>query len=71
MQVVVQTGRVYTCDVLLVGHIHTCVALPTGHVPIDRLISIEDCCLISVGVEGVSCVLHYRVDALVELYSIQ
>jgi hypothetical protein len=25
--------------------------IPTGHVPIDRLTSIEYCCLISVGVE--------------------
>jgi hypothetical protein len=30
------------------------VALPTGRVPVDRLISVEDCCLISVGAEGVS-----------------
>jgi hypothetical protein len=36
-----------------------------------RLISVEDCCLISVGAEGVSRVLHYRAGALVELYSIQ
>jgi hypothetical protein len=50
---------------------HTLAALLTGHVPIDRLISVEDCCLISVGVEGVSCFLHYRAGALVELYSIQ
>jgi hypothetical protein len=41
-------------DVLLVGRIHTRAALPTGHVPIDKLISVEDCCLISVGAEGVS-----------------
>jgi hypothetical protein len=42
------------------GHMHTQAAhahgaaLLTGHVPVDRLISVEDCCLISVGVEGVS-----------------
>jgi hypothetical protein len=36
------------------GCVHTQAALLTGHVPVDRLISIEDCCLISVGVEGVS-----------------
>jgi hypothetical protein len=29
-------------------------ALLTGRVPVDRLISVEDCCLISVGAEGVS-----------------
>ena len=40
--------------VLLIGRVHTCVALPTGRVPIDRFIYIEDCCLILVGVEGVS-----------------
>ena len=37
----------------------------------DKLISVEDCCLISVGVEGVSRVLHYKAGALVELYYIQ
>jgi hypothetical protein len=40
--------------VLLVGLIHTRVALPTGRVPIDRLIYVEDFCLISIGAEGVS-----------------
>jgi hypothetical protein len=30
-----------------------CAALPTGHLPIDRLSFVEDCCLISVGSEGV------------------
>jgi hypothetical protein len=52
------------------GHVHTRVALLIGRIPIDRLISVEDCCLISVDVEGVSRVLHYRASALVELYSI-
>jgi hypothetical protein len=28
-------------------------ALPTGRVPVDILVSIEDCCLFSVGVEAV------------------
>jgi hypothetical protein len=28
--------------------------LPTGRVPVDRLISVEDCCFILVGSEGVS-----------------
>jgi hypothetical protein len=28
-------------------------ALATGHVPVDKLIFVEDCCLISVGAEGV------------------
>jgi hypothetical protein len=37
----------------------------TGLIPVDRLISVEDCCLISVGAEDVSCVFH------IELYSIQ
>jgi hypothetical protein len=46
-------------------------ALLIGHVPIDRLISIEDCCLLSVDVEGLSRVFHYRDGALIELYSIQ
>ena len=36
-----------------------------------RLIYVEDCCLISVDAEGVRKVLHYRVGALAELYSIQ
>jgi hypothetical protein len=30
------------------------VALLTGHIPVDILIYVEDCCLISVGVESVS-----------------
>jgi hypothetical protein len=30
------------------------VALLIGRVPVDRLISVEDCCLISVGAENVS-----------------
>jgi hypothetical protein len=34
--------------------IHTWAALLTGRVPVDRLISVEDCCLISVDAEGVS-----------------
>jgi hypothetical protein len=33
---------------------HTRAALLTGRVPVDRLISVEDCCLISVGAENVS-----------------
>ena len=49
---------------------HTRAALLTGHVPVDILISVEDFFLISVGVEGVSLVLHYRAGALVELYYI-
>jgi hypothetical protein len=49
---------------------HTLAALLTGCVHVDKLISVEDCCLISVGAEGVSRVLHYRAGALVELYSI-
>jgi hypothetical protein len=53
------------------GSIHTLATLLTGRVPVDRLIFVEDCCLISVGAEGVSSVLHYRASALVELYSIQ
>jgi hypothetical protein len=53
-QVVVQTGCVCMRAMLLVGHIHTHVALPTGHIPVDRLIYVEDCCLISVGAECVS-----------------
>jgi hypothetical protein len=36
------------------GHVHTWAALLTGRVPIDRLISIEDFCLILVGAENVS-----------------
>jgi hypothetical protein len=38
----------------MVGCVHTHVALSTGRVPIDRLISVEDCCLVLVGAEGVS-----------------
>jgi hypothetical protein len=53
------------------GHMHTLVSLLTGRIPVDRLIFVEDCCLISVGVEGVSRVLHYRFGGLVEVYSIQ
>ena len=53
------------------GSIHMQAALLTGRVPVGRLISVEDCCLISVGAEGVSWVLHYRDSVLVELYSIQ
>ena len=34
--------------------VHTRAALLTGRVPVDRLIYVEDCCLISVGDEGVS-----------------
>jgi hypothetical protein len=54
MQVVVQTRRVHTRAILLVAHIHTHVTLLTGCLPVDRLIYVEDCCLISVGVECVS-----------------
>jgi hypothetical protein len=36
------------------GHVHTWAALLTGHVPVDRLISVEDFCLIVVGAESVS-----------------
>jgi hypothetical protein len=54
MQVIVQTGHIHTRAVILVGRIHTHDALPTGRVPIDKLISVEDCFIISVGVEGVS-----------------
>ena len=50
---------------------HTWDALLIGRVPIDILISIEDCCLISFGAKGVSQVLNYREGALTELYSIQ
>ena len=50
---------------------HMLDALLTGHVLVDRLISIEDFCLISVGAEGVSRVFHYREGALIKLYSIQ
>jgi hypothetical protein len=32
--------------------VHTRAALLTGHVPVDILIYVEDCCLISVGAEG-------------------
>jgi hypothetical protein len=46
-------------------------ALLTSHVLVDRLTSIEDCCLILVDAEGVSGVLHYRESALTDLYSIQ
>jgi hypothetical protein len=38
-------------SVLLVGCVHTHVALLTGHVPVDRLVSIEDWILVSVGVD--------------------
>jgi hypothetical protein len=51
--VALYTGRVHTgCSEP--GRVHTRAALLTGHVPVDRLISVEDCCLISVGAEGVS-----------------
>ena len=53
------------------GRVHMRAALLTGRVPVDRLTYVEDCCLISVGAEGVSRFLHYRASALVELYSIQ
>jgi hypothetical protein len=36
------------------AHVHTRDTLLTGRVPIDRLIYVEDFCLISVGVENVS-----------------
>jgi hypothetical protein len=36
------------------GSVHMRAALLTGCVPIDRLISVEDCCLISVGAKNVS-----------------
>jgi hypothetical protein len=36
------------------GHVHTQATLLTGRVPVDKLIFVEDCCLISVGAEGVS-----------------
>jgi hypothetical protein len=36
------------------GRVHTRAALMTGHVPVDILISVEDCFLISIGAEGVS-----------------
>jgi hypothetical protein len=54
MQDVVQTSRIHTRDVLMVGCIHTHVALPIGRVPIDKLVYVEDCFLISIGVECVS-----------------
>jgi hypothetical protein len=44
----------HTLVTLYTGHIHTQAALLTDRVPIDRLISVEDCCLISVGAENVS-----------------
>jgi hypothetical protein len=34
--------------------VHTLSALLTGHIPVDILIFVEDCFLISVGAEGVS-----------------
>jgi hypothetical protein len=37
----------------MVGHVHMRVALPIGRVPIDRLIFVEDCLLISVGTKDV------------------
>jgi hypothetical protein len=37
--------------------VHTRAVLLTGRILVDRLISVEDFCLISVGVEGVSCKL--------------
>ena len=37
---------------------------------VDRLIYVEDCCLISFYAKDVSRVLHYRAGALVELYTI-
>ena len=52
-QVVVLLGCVYMQAILLVGHIHMHVTLLIGRVPVDRLIYIEDFCLISVDVEGV------------------
>jgi hypothetical protein len=55
------TVRVHTYACCTTDRSHTCC----------RLIFVEDCCLISVGSEGVSLVLNYRVGALVELYSIQ
>jgi hypothetical protein len=45
-------------------HVHTWAALLIGHVPIDRLIYVEDCCLISVDAEGVSWVLHIELVLL-------
>jgi hypothetical protein len=54
MHAIVQTGCVHTQVVLLVLHVHMHAALPTSHVPVDRLIYVKDCCLISVGVEDVS-----------------
>ena len=71
MQVLVQASRVHTRVVLLVGRVHACDALLTGRILVDRLISIEDCCLISFGAEGVRCILHYKYCSLVEFYSIQ
>jgi hypothetical protein len=44
----------HTLVALYTGHMHTRAALLKGHVPVDRLISVEDCCLILVGAEGVS-----------------
>jgi hypothetical protein len=51
--VALYTGRMHMQAVVSQG-VHTQAALLTGRVPVDRLISIEDCCLISVGAEGVS-----------------
>jgi hypothetical protein len=51
--VTLYTGRVHTRGYSEPGCMHTQAALLTGRVPVDRLISVEDCCLISVGAENV------------------
>jgi hypothetical protein len=42
---------VHTRAAQWVGCVHTCVALLTGRVPIDILVSVEDCIIFSVGAE--------------------
>jgi hypothetical protein len=44
--------------------VHTQAALMTGRIPVDRLIYVDDCCLISVGAENVSRVLHIELVLL-------
>jgi hypothetical protein len=54
MLVTLYTGRIHTWAVVSQGMCTHGVALLTGRVPIDKLIYVEDCCLISVGAENVS-----------------
>jgi hypothetical protein len=48
------SAQEHTLVTLYTGRVHMRAALLTGHVPVDRLISVEDRCLISVGAENVS-----------------